>query len=211
MFNYDVIVILWGWRYNDGALTELSIQRLDKWYEAYNKGKASKIITLWSRYSTYSPNAIEFAYTWAQLRKDYLVNLWIDKDNILTVEGWRDTICEAFASREEVKCNWFKRVLLVTSDDHMERALWIFRRVYGKEILIDWEKVDSGNILIPEEEMEYFKLTKEFFNSFPEDIGFPNLLTWFNDNKELYIWFKSIHDKYHPPWKESQAYAWVVR
>ena len=208
---YDAAIILGGGRYNNDKLTPLSIQRLDRGYNLYKKKVVPKLITLGGRYSTYSPKAIKFDKTCAQLRKEYLITLGVNAKDIIKIEDGRDTICEAFAAREQLKKLKLTNLILITSDKHMKRALWIFNRIFGKKFSIIGEEVSCGNILIPEEEKEYFEVTKKLFKKFPQDIPMPNLLTWFKDQAELYIKFKKIHDKYHPPGKESQAYVGVKK
>ena len=211
MKTSDAAIILAGGRYNTGKLTPLSIQRLDRGYELYKEKVVSKIITLGGHYSTYSPKAIKMAESGAQLSKEYLMRLGADAKDIIKTEDGRDTICEAFTAREQIEKLEFTDLIIVTSDQHMERALWVYHRILGKNFSIIGEEVPCGDILIIEEEKEYFEATRKFFQKFPQEIRMPDLLTWFDNNAELYIRFKRTHDKYHPPGKESQAYSGVEK
>lgn len=209
MKKNGVAIILGGGRYNNDELTPLSIQRLDRGYKLYQKKKVSKLVTLGGYYSTYSPRAIKFDKSGAQLRKEYLVTLGVKNKDIIKIENGRDTICEAFAAREQLTKLKHTNLILITSDKHMNRALWVFKRIFGKPLPVIGEKVPCGDILIPKEEKEYFEATKQFFEKLSPSIPTPNLSTWFKDNAKLYNQFKRIHDHYHPSGKESQAYTGV--
>lgn len=73
--KYDAIIVLGGGGFNSGNLTPLSIQRLEKAYELYSKGKSRKIFVLGGHYSTYSPKAIYFQMTGAEIRKQFLLKI----------------------------------------------------------------------------------------------------------------------------------------
>jgi uncharacterized SAM-binding protein YcdF (DUF218 family) len=213
--GYDAAVILGGGRYDENTLTPLSIKRLDKGLELYQKGLFPKILLPGGKYSTYSPNAIEFDKTTAQLRKEYLLSLGnIKEEDILLVEDGRDTIYEALAVRKKSNELDYKTLLLITSEKHMPRALYIFRRIFGDDIQIDdgdgLGQVNTGDILLDAEEKEYLSAVKDLFSNKPNDIPDPKSWDeWYLQNKSLYDEFKIIHDKFHPPGKESQAYAGV--
>jgi len=207
--KYDVIIILGGGRDNKGNLTELSTQRLDERVEVYMKVEADKIFAMGGYFSTYSPKAIKFKITGAQLRKDYLIRKGVPDKEIILVENGRDTIGEAFASRKKVKELGFKKLIIVTSDKHIKRALWIFKRVYAYEFEIEGRSVESGDLLNENEEKENLELVKEFFKTLPLIIPDPDLETWFNNHRKFYEDNKKIHDKYHPYGAESQAYMGI--
>jgi uncharacterized SAM-binding protein YcdF (DUF218 family) len=208
---FDAAIVLGGGRYNDGTLTPLSLGRLDRGIRLYRTGTARRLILLGGPFITYSPNAIRFRKTGAQVRKEYAVRQGVPASAVLKVESGRDTICEAFAARDLVRAKKYSRVQLVTSEKHLPRALWLFRRIFGKRVSITGVPVPSGRLLFAREEAAYFRLTKRFFSTFPAVIPTPNLSTWFFDHAVLYAAFKRIHDSFHPPGRESQAYAGVKR
>lgn len=130
--------------------------------------------------------------------------------DIILVEDGRDTIGEAFASRSMSNKLKVKKILLVTSDKHMKRALWIFRRIFDKSVKIDGKPVSCGKLLNEDEEKEYFEITYDYFQKFPKNISNPKLDVWIQENKWLYEKFKQIHDKYHPlGGPRSQAYSGI--
>lgn len=192
MIKYDAIIVLGGGRYNDGSLTELSKQRLDAGAELFKKGVAPKIFALGEKYSTYRPGAICFPQTGASLRSKYLREKGVPKNNIILLENGRDTINEALVCNEKCQELEYKKILVVTSDKHLPRALYIFKKVFGKGYSINGQGVPCGDLLIEEEEKEYLEAFKKYLFQ-----------------PELYKIYGQIHDKFHPSGQESQAYAGV--
>lgn len=206
---HSVIIVLGGGRKNDGSLTELSIQRLERGCELYKKGVSQKVFALGGHYSTYSPNSIYFPETGAELRKEYFCRHGVPEEDVILVPDGRDTMLEAFASRRVLRELGVGNIILVTSDKHMERAKYIFQRILGDGIYIRESKVPCGNILNKEEEREYLALVREFLERFPREIPDPNMESWIIDHPEYYLRQAEIHEKYHPEGKESQAYMGV--
>jgi uncharacterized SAM-binding protein YcdF (DUF218 family) len=206
---YDLAIPLGGGRNNDGSLTWLSKQRLEKAAEVYKLGKTSKVLALGGHYSTYRPNAIRFKETGARLRANYLMALGVNRRDIVLAPNGGDTMKEAFASKKAVQKLGCKKILLVTSDKHMRRALFIFRRIFGGKIKIIGVKVSCGDILNGDEEREYYQLVTKFLDSFPKEIPDPDLDRWVDDHRDYYDKHQAIHDKYHPSGRESQAYGGV--
>ena len=198
---------------NDKGLTPLSTARLDKGWELLQQGKAPKIFALGGHYSTYMVDAKSYPDTGAQLRKDYLLNKGnINSDNIVMVEDGRDTIYEAFASRKIAREMGIENVLLVTSEKHMKRALYLFQKIFGKNFHVHGGQdtwAETGNVLLDAEEEAYFRLWKGVFDKLPDEIPDPESWEqWYKQNIENYQQHKKIHDEFHPPGgTESQAYT----
>lgn len=211
MKKYDAIIILGGGRFNDGSLTPLSMQRLDKGCKLYNRGFSNKVIVLGGVFSTYSPKSIKFKITGADIRCKYLIVHKINSKNIIKIPEGRDTIEEAFVSRKVAKNLELKKLLITTSDKHLKRALFIFRRIYGKKFIIDGKSVSCGDLLNKKEENEYLETVKEFFKTLPDNIPDPaNFDDWYKDNKSLYDQYRKIHLRYLQNGKETnQAYMGV--
>jgi len=209
--QYDAIVILGGGRDNTGELTPLSTQRLDAGYDLYKKGLAPRIFALGGHKTTYSPYAIAFDKTGAELRRDYLVRLGAPVDAVVMVKDGKDTIGEAFASRKAAGELDLHSLLVVTSDKHIERSLFVFKRIFGRGYKIEGSEVPSGDLLNDAEEKEYLAVLRHFFETLPEDIPDPDPEKWHEEHAELYRQYKEIHDRYHPPGKESQAYMGVKK
>jgi uncharacterized SAM-binding protein YcdF (DUF218 family) len=208
--KYDVIIVLGGGRDNQGNLTPLSIQRLDKGVELYRRGVAEKIFALGGHRSICRPWAICFEQTGAQQRKIHLVAKGVCPKDVIVVEDDGDTVFEAFASRRRCKELGLRKLLLVTSDKHLARALWIFMRIFGEDFEIGGCGVPCGDLLNEGEEKERLQVVKEFFKKFPQDIPEPNPETFYDDFKELFEEYDKIHKKYFPPGgPECQAYMGV--
>lgn len=101
--------------------------------------------------------------------------------------------------------------MLVTSDKHLPRALWIFRRLFGKNIEFDGVSTACGDLLNLAEEREYLALVKKHFRKMPREIPIPvNWDRWYNQNIELYQGYTEVHAKYLKGKKETnQAYMGV--
>jgi len=154
-----------------------------------------------------------YELTGAEMRRDYLLGKGnIESKDIVLVADGRDTIYEAFASRKIARELGIKNILLVTSEKHMKRALFLFQRIFGKEFQVHGgadSEVKTGDILNDTEEEAYFKLWKEVFDKLPEEIPDPESWeSWYRQNIQNYRRHKQIHDEFHPPGgPESQAYT----
>jgi len=210
-YKYDAIIVLGGGRTNNGTLTNLSTQRLVKGAELYKEDLASKVFALGGVYSTYNPNAIKFDRSGAELRRDFLIEQGVKPDDIIEVAEGRDTIFEAFVSREKARELGLKKLLVVTSDKHLDRALLIYKRIFGKDFVIEGNGVHCGDLLNEGEESEYLELVKKFFLHLPEDIPIPESWgQWYEDNIELYEGYREIHKRYLTDGVETnQAYMGV--
>lgn len=204
--KYDAIIILGGGFNSDGKLTKLSVQRLEEGLKAYREGPAKRIITAGSTLNH------------AKLRRHMLIklgrqnNLPLNKKNITIVSGTQDTIGEALATRAIARKKRYRKILLVTSDKHMRRALWIFKRVYGREYTIVGRSTPCGNLLSEEMERDHFKVVKIFFSALPKNIPQPKRLTdWYTKYKNFYhSTLKQLYEKhYRSKGKKCQAYKSV--
>lgn len=214
---YQAGIILHGGRSDENTLTLLTTMRLDAGWDLYQKRIIQKIILPGGQYSTYDPKAIKFQKNTAQLRKEYLLSKGkIKNEDIILAEG-RDTIWEAFGVRKKATELGLNNLLLITSEKHMPRALFIFTRILGNEFKIDdgngSGQVATGDILLEDEERDYLSLLKKVFHQLPEVIPYPvDWNDWYTKHQEdLYQEYKRIHDVYHPLGKESQAYVGVER
>lgn len=214
MNKFDAIIVLGGGRFNDGSLTPLSTVRLDKGMELYRDGISDHLLAMGGEYSTYRPGAIRFNDTGAVLRKNYYMDHGVPENAIISID-WecRDTIGEAFALRKKAKELGLRNFALVTSEKHMERALFLFQRILGKDFTVYGDEntaANTGDLLDSAEEKEYLALWKEAFSTLSEDIPDPeNWSEWYKGMETYYLRHKEIHDRFHPAGKESQAYSGV--
>lgn len=83
-------------------------------------------------------------YTWAGLMKEHAMSLGVPARNILTEDLSRTTEEDALYTREILKAQGLRSIILVTSAYHSKRASLIFRRVMGSEITIINAPVEDG-------------------------------------------------------------------
>jgi uncharacterized SAM-binding protein YcdF (DUF218 family) len=209
MTEAQTIVVLGGGRFNDGSLTNLSLQRLDAAINLFNAGEAPTITVLGGSKSTYLPGALGFEKPGAEARADYLVAKGIPADRINQIPDGRDTIGEAITCRDHLPKFGVSSLILVTSTLHMPRSKWLFETILGSGYQIQTHGADCGGLLLADEETSYLRTTQEYFASHPGCLEKPG--NWHESNPDLYTSFKAIHDRFHPPGKESEAYAGVVR
>ena len=98
----------------------------------------------------------------------------------------------------------------------MPRALFIFQRIFGPNLHVDegsgLGQVPTGDILLEDEEIHYLAAVQKVFATLPKVITDPaNWKEWYTEHQDLYQEYQRIHDIYHPPGKESQAYVGVER
>ena len=83
-------------------------------------------------------------YTWATLMKEQAESLGIPGRKILLENESRSTEEDALYTKEILKKNGFKSIILVTSPYHSRRATLIFRRVLGSDFRIISAPVDDS-------------------------------------------------------------------
>jgi uncharacterized SAM-binding protein YcdF (DUF218 family) len=197
MAKYDVMIVLGGGIDNDGNLTNLSTQRLDLACKLYQKAVAPKIFAIGGPYSTWNPRAIKFERTGADIRSEYMQKKGVDPAHIVKVENGRDTITEALATRKALHGSEFRKLLVVTSDKHMERSLFIFRRVFGPEYTIGGAEAPCGDLLNTEEERDYLAVAEKLFSALPKTVPDPeNWESWYQEHVDVYDDYQKIHTKY---------------
>lgn len=71
--------------------------------------------------------------TEAQAMKEYALSLGINKNKIIKEEKSKDTIGNAYFTKQIIKNNTF---LVITSDFHKERVEYIFEKVFKRKIKV---------------------------------------------------------------------------
>lgn len=136
----DCIIVLGAGLKKNGQLDRESKERVKKGCNLYRDGFASHLLmcggVMWKK--TPTPLAIAM--------KDYAKSLGIPSDVILTEEKSLDTLGNAIFSKEVAVKKKFRHILLITSDYHLERALFIFHHVYGSSFMILGIDVPTGFI-----------------------------------------------------------------
>ncbi len=125
----DAIIILGGGIKADGSLPNEVKSRIKKGIELYKKGYAPRIILsgAYSFLSKYPPPKTE-----AEVMKDYAVYLGFNKNNLLLENESQDTIGNAYLTKIRILLprDW-KSITVVTSDYHIARTKYIFKKVLG--------------------------------------------------------------------------------
>lgn len=198
------ILVLGGGRLPQGGQTTLSLQRLDSAVELYSMGAAQSITVLGGLRSTYLPNALHFEIPGAQERAEYLRSRGVPSNAIWQIQDGRDTLGEAIAFQKGFVALGITEFILVTSAFHIPRSRWIFETVLAGACPFTCHEVPCGGILLADEEAEYLRVLKDYLAQRPTWRA--NLSDWHLNNPALYAEYKLIHDRFHPPGKESQAY-----
>ena len=130
----DVIIILGCGVDKQGIVSRITRERLDFFLERKNKFSNIPIL-LSGRCSGLERDKPKI--TEAQAMKRYLVAKGINPTQIYLEIRSLDTVSNAIFSEKIVKKhkNW-KHLLLITSDWHMKRTLWIFRKVFDNSYYI---------------------------------------------------------------------------
>lgn len=137
----NVIVILGGGINPDGSLPNTSRNNTDKGIELFKKSVSNLIIMSGgiSFQLKYKPPKTE-----AKAMKDYAVQAGVPEDNILLEEDSKDTIGNAYFTKIDfLKPNNWKNLVVTTSDFHMKRTEYIFKKILGPKYQTDFVKAPS--------------------------------------------------------------------
>jgi len=144
MRKIDVIIILGGGIDDQGEISKVTKERLDRFLKENNKF-ADALILLSGRWGGLAKLARGMPeITEAQAMKEYLITKGINSKRICLEMKSLDTVSNAVFSKEIIERHkgWSK-ILLITSDWHMKRALWIFQKVFGRQYQIHTFSVTS--------------------------------------------------------------------
>jgi uncharacterized SAM-binding protein YcdF (DUF218 family) len=206
----EVMIVLGGGREKDGSLTELSRYRLDRAIELYRSGLTLRILLAIGHYSTWHPKAIRFSEFEADVRRAYLMKQGIPGESVIAIQDddARDTLTEALVVRRWLKKREFRCLALVTSDKHMPRSQYIFRRVLGQMFTVDGYNAWCGDLLREEQEKAYLDVVRNYLEVLPAEIPDPpHWRTWYRDNYKFYEECMAVLDRYKVDGKEvNQAY-----
>lgn len=100
--------------------------RLDVAFKAYKTRKIKKIIVSWD-------NSIA-SYNEPAIMKQYLINLWVKKEDIYEDFAGFDTYDSLYRARDIFKT---KEIVLFTQDFHLKRALYIAERLGIKAVWVE--------------------------------------------------------------------------
>lgn len=163
------IVILGGGIDKNGNFPQYVKKRLDKAIEIFEKNKNSKILVS-GKYSFLYPKNLIPPITEAQAMKNYLIKRGILKKNIFLENKSKDTMSNAYyAKKTYFILKKEKKAKIITSEFHLPRVKYIFKKVFGKDYKFQYIPV-SSNLnkksaeKVKKRQKELLKKTKEILN-----------------------------------------------
>jgi uncharacterized SAM-binding protein YcdF (DUF218 family) len=137
----DAIVVLGGGVEADGSLPPVSRTRVARAVELFDAGIAPRII-LSGRCGLTSP---EPTTTEAAAMASYARVHDVPAEALLLEEESRDTLGNAYFVRElYLVPNGWRSIRVVTSDFHLSRAAWVFRKILGAQYDFSFASAASG-------------------------------------------------------------------
>lgn len=129
--NADAIIVMGRGIKPDGTLPDGPKSRC-KLAASLFKRKLAPVIVLTSKYWGFQ-NFIP-PITEAEAMKRFVVSLGISESNTLKQETSEDTIGEAYFTKVQIidKKKW-KKLIIVTSTDHLQRTKYIFSHIFGTD------------------------------------------------------------------------------
>ncbi|MFH1377067.1 MAG: YdcF family protein [Candidatus Woesearchaeota archaeon] len=126
MNKADVIIIL-SCGFNKNDIDKETKSRVKKAVKLYKKRVSNKILMSGGIF-----NGKSISY----LMKKYAVGLGVKSKDLFIEEKSKDTIGNAVFSKSIIKKNKWKNIIIVTSDYHLKRSLYIFKHVFGEKYKI---------------------------------------------------------------------------
>lgn len=123
--NY-VWLVFWASVLQNWTPSDILKDRLKVAYIAYEAWKIEKIIVSWDNsHKSYNEPV------WMQ---KYLINLWVDVDDIYLDYAWFDTYDSIYRAREIF---WVNELVLFTQDFHLKRAMYISNKLWIKTYWVE--------------------------------------------------------------------------
>jgi uncharacterized SAM-binding protein YcdF (DUF218 family) len=138
------ILILGGGINRDGTLPKFVKKRLEKAWGIFKTKKDSKILVS-GKYSFLFPKDKLPKKTEAEAMRDYLLKLGVPKEKIYLEKKSKDTIGNAYYTKKL----YFipkkeKEAIIVTSDFHLKRVKFIFKKIFGPKYKLKFVGVPSS-------------------------------------------------------------------
>ena len=136
--GYQCIIVLANEMDIDGNLNNDSLSRVNRAVESYFLNPSSYLITCGWDYRKDTSLCI------GNVMRDYCIKLGVPPDKIIIELNSRDTVGDAFFSKQNILIGrGWKNLLVVTSDYHVKRTLIVFKFIYGSGYNIDVVGSDS--------------------------------------------------------------------
>lgn len=137
------IVILGGGITKEGKLPENAKKKLRKAWQIFKKQKKAKILVCGKYSFLYPKNKIP-KITEAEAMRDYLLKLGVPRQSIYLEKKSKDTIGNAYYAKKLFFIpKKEKKAIVVTSDFHLERVKFIFKKIFGKNYQLKFVTVPS--------------------------------------------------------------------
>ncbi len=134
--NFDAIIVLGGGNDNNGQPSNSTIKRLDKCIEFLKKKSAKYIILSGGRHRGYYVSE-------AKAMADYLISKGLSKEILLEEEA-KDTIGNAYFTKVNLlESGKLFKIAVITSNFHIPRTRYIFKKVLGNSFKISYISADS--------------------------------------------------------------------
>ena len=138
---FDCIVVLGHSALEDDAIMQ---ERVRRGVDLYKSGAAECIIMsgLWSFKRKASPPP----RSEAAVMRDFAMSLGVPKEAFLLEDESTDTLSNAYFTKVRflAPLGW-RRICVVTSEVHAERALWLFRKVLGPAYAVEMRQAASAS------------------------------------------------------------------
>jgi uncharacterized SAM-binding protein YcdF (DUF218 family) len=136
-----VIIILGGGVNHSGSLPKTAEQRIEKGFELFKQGVAEFIITsgLWGIEEISTHLEAE-----SESMREKLIRFGVPAEKVFSEEKSRDTIENAFfTKRLYLEPNNWNNIVVVTSDFHVCRAEYVFKKILGKNYMMTFETANT--------------------------------------------------------------------
>ena len=137
----DLLVILGGGISMDGSLPDIPRYRVERGIALYEEGVAPRMLFSgrWAHTLHDDP-----PWTEAEAMRAYAESLGIPHDSILLEEDSLDTLGNAYFSKVNIcEPNGWKDLCVVTSEFHLPRTSYIFRKVLGPDYSLEFVPAPS--------------------------------------------------------------------
>jgi uncharacterized SAM-binding protein YcdF (DUF218 family) len=140
-YSAHAIVVLGGGVEADGTLTWVSCTRVAQAVEIFHAGVAPRMI-LSGRCGL---GQAEPAVTEAAAMADLALVMGVPRDAMHLEEESRDTLGNAYFTRELLlEPNGWRTIRVVTSDFHLSRSAWVFRKILANDYDFSFVSAFSG-------------------------------------------------------------------
>ncbi|HEX8362068.1 MAG TPA: YdcF family protein [Longimicrobium sp.] len=137
----DAIVVLGGGVHPDGSLPPVARARVERAVELFEGGIAPRLIFS-GRCGLTSP---EPAVTEAEAMAAYAARLGVPWSALLREDDSKDTLGNAYFTWSRfLEPNGWTSIRVVTSDFHLSRAAWVFRKILGPGYDFSFVSAPSG-------------------------------------------------------------------